>query len=171
MLHRVGSRRDLPSSTEGAVSLSPPLLGFFGLRLRVWIPSLRIASGRLTPCSLKYNPHALHTGSPSLLRRHRVVVRVPQFVQHKPKRLVAVCNPPYTQKSISIHYNTKLVFLTYQSFRGFNQRAVHTVHLVVEPAGIAQIVTSTVATPKGRRNGAAVYTLAPFTELKLHRTI
>lgn len=54
------------------------------------MPSLRIAKGLFTPCNLKYKPHALHTGSPSLLRRQRVVVRVPQLVQHKPKRRVAV---------------------------------------------------------------------------------
>lgn len=65
---------------------------FFGFLFLVCIPSLRIANGRLTPCNLKYNPHALHTGSPSLLRRHNVVVRVPQLVQHNPKRRVAVCD-------------------------------------------------------------------------------
>lgn len=65
---------------------------FFGFLFRVCIPSFRIANGRFTPCNLKYNPHALHTGSPSLLRRHNVVVRVPQFVQHKPRRRVAVCD-------------------------------------------------------------------------------
>jgi hypothetical protein len=70
---------------------SGPLPAFFGFRFLVWIPSFRIASGRLIPCNLKYNPQALQTGSPSLFRRQSVVVRVPQFVQHKPKRLVAVC--------------------------------------------------------------------------------
>jgi len=70
---------------------SGPLPAFFGFRFRVWMPSFRIASGRLMPCNLKYSPQALQTGSPSLLRRHNVVVRVPQLVQHKPKRLVAVC--------------------------------------------------------------------------------
>lgn len=76
---------------ELASSRSTPPEGFFGFRFLVCIPSFRIASGRFTPCSLKYNPHALQTGSPSLFRRQRVVVRVPQFVQHRPKRLVAVC--------------------------------------------------------------------------------
>jgi hypothetical protein len=50
-----------------------------------------MASGRLTPCSLWYSPQALQTGSPSALRRHRVVVVVPQLVQHNPNRLVALC--------------------------------------------------------------------------------
>lgn len=90
------SYRYLPSLSSFLVRPSStaelPLPFFFGFRLRVWIPSFRIARGRLIPCSLKYKPHALHTGSPSLLRRHSVVVRVPQFVQHNPKRLVAVCN-------------------------------------------------------------------------------
>lgn len=63
---------------------------FFGFLFLVCMPSLRMANGLLTPCNLKYNPQALHTGSPSLLRLHRVVVRVPQFVQQSPSRLVAV---------------------------------------------------------------------------------
>ena len=63
---------------------------FFGFRFLVCMPSLRMASGLFTPCNLKYKPQALHTGSPSLLRRHKVVVRVPQLVQHKPRRRVAV---------------------------------------------------------------------------------
>jgi hypothetical protein len=61
-----------------------------------------MASGRLIPCNLKYSPQALQTGSPSLLRRHSVVVRVPQFVQHKPKRLVAVCLKKYDENLISL---------------------------------------------------------------------
>lgn len=69
----------------------PPPPCFLGFRLRVWMPSLRMARGLLTPCSLKYKPQALHTGSPSLFRRQSVVVLVPQFVQQRPKRLVAVC--------------------------------------------------------------------------------
>lgn len=63
---------------------------FFGFLFLVCIPSFRMARGLLTPCNLKYNPQALHTGSPSLLRLHKVVVRVPQFVQQSPSRLVAV---------------------------------------------------------------------------------
>ena len=43
--------------------------------------SRRIVEGLLTPCNLKYNPHALHTISPRTFRRQIVVVRVPQFVQ------------------------------------------------------------------------------------------
>jgi hypothetical protein len=35
--------------------------------------------------------YALQTGSPSLLRLHRVVVVVPQFVQHNPIRLDVAC--------------------------------------------------------------------------------
>ena len=50
-----------------------------------------VASGLLTPCSLWYSPHALHTGSPSAFRRQSVVVVVPQLVQHSPSRRVALC--------------------------------------------------------------------------------
>lgn len=78
---------------EAAEHAEPePPCCFLGLRFLVWMPSLRMLMGRFTPCNLKYSPQALHTGSPSLLRRHSVVVRVPQLVQHSPKRRVAVCN-------------------------------------------------------------------------------
>lgn len=40
----------------------------------------------LTPCSFMYSPQALHTGSPSALRRQRVVVVVWQLVQQRPAR-------------------------------------------------------------------------------------
>lgn len=79
-----------PSSFFPFDDRSLPLPPFFGFRFLVCMPSLRMASGRLTPCNLKYNPHALHTGSPSLFLRHNVVVLVPQFVQQRPNRLVAV---------------------------------------------------------------------------------
>lgn len=77
------------AATAAAAAAAAELL--LGLRLRVWMPSFRMASGRLTPCSLWYSPQALQTGSPSALRRHKVVVVVPQLVQHRPKRLVALC--------------------------------------------------------------------------------
>jgi hypothetical protein len=83
----------------------PAFCCFFGLRFLVWIPSFRIASGRFTPCSLKYRPHALHTGSPSLLRRHSVVVRVPQLVQHRPRRRVAVCR--HLKMTHRSHYSSR----------------------------------------------------------------
>jgi len=37
---------------------------FFGRRFLVCIPSFFIVNGLFTPCSLKYKPHALQTGSP-----------------------------------------------------------------------------------------------------------
>lgn len=58
------------------IDLSP-----FGRRLLVWIVSLRIVCGLLTPCNLKYKPQALHTISPRTFRRQMVVVVVPQLVQ------------------------------------------------------------------------------------------
>lgn len=42
-------------------------------------------------CSLKYKPQALHTGLPSLLRRHNVVELVEQLAQVTPvRRLLAL---------------------------------------------------------------------------------
>ena len=46
--------------------------------------------GRLTLCSLKYKPHALHTGSPKPLRRHKDVLVVEQLEHERPDRLDCV---------------------------------------------------------------------------------
>lgn len=62
---------------------------YFGFRFLVWMPSFFMLCGRLTLCNLKYNPHALQTGSPWLLRRQRVVVLVLQFAQITPDLLFA----------------------------------------------------------------------------------
>lgn len=59
--------------------MGPPMEPFdfcLGFRFRVWIPSFFMAMGRATLCKLKYKPHALHTGLPPVLRRHKVVVCV-----------------------------------------------------------------------------------------------
>lgn len=65
---------------------------YFGLRFLVWMPSFFMLCGRLTLCSLKYNPQALQTGSPWLFRRHSVVVLVLQFAQITPdRRLACAC--------------------------------------------------------------------------------
>lgn len=48
--------------------------------------------GLLTPWSFMYRPQALHTGSPSALRRHSVVVVVWQLAQERPTRRDADCN-------------------------------------------------------------------------------
>lgn len=53
---------------------------FLGFRFLVWMLSFFIVRGRLTLCSLKYRPQALHTGSPWLLRRQREVTVVWQLV-------------------------------------------------------------------------------------------
>lgn len=42
-------------------------------------------------CNLKYNPQALHTGSPLLLRRQRLVLVVVQFEQRRPARRAFGC--------------------------------------------------------------------------------
>lgn len=83
-------RKVLPSESFSFPVLEESQPDFLGFLFRVCIPSLRIAKGRFTPCNLKYNPQALHTGSPSLFRLHNVVVLVPQLVQQSPNRLVAV---------------------------------------------------------------------------------
>lgn len=48
------------------------------------VPSITLSTRALTPCSLKYSPHALQTGSPSLFRLHNVVVDVWQFAHDNP---------------------------------------------------------------------------------------
>lgn len=75
-------------NSSSQVVLAPHLLlrfdlSPFGRRRRVWMVSRRIVCGRLTPCNLKYRPHALQTISPRRLRLQMVVVVVPQFVQDK----------------------------------------------------------------------------------------
>lgn len=47
-----------------------------------------------------------------------------------------------------------------QSAFGFNERSVLAVHLVVEPAGVAQVVSGAVTSPQRCRGGSTVYTLA-----------
>jgi hypothetical protein len=49
-------------------------------RLRFLMTSVFNDNGRTTPCSFKNKPHALQSGWPSGLRRHRGVVCVKQFV-------------------------------------------------------------------------------------------
>jgi len=66
------------------------LAPFFGLRLRVWIVSFFIVSGRLTLWSLKYRPHALHTFSPLWFLRHKEVLTVPQLAHWVPSRRLAL---------------------------------------------------------------------------------
>jgi len=50
-----------------------------------------MAKGRVTPCNLKYKPHALQTGSPSLLRRQSVVVVVIQLLHDSPSLREVAC--------------------------------------------------------------------------------
>lgn len=51
---------------------------------------------------------------------------------------------------------------TYQSPLGLDERPVLPVHLVVEPAGIAQVMASAVASPERGGCGPAVDTLPAF---------
>lgn len=58
------------------------LIGIAPLPLfRFLMTSVFSDSGRTTPCSFRKRPHALHSGLPSGLRRHRGVVCVKQFEQ------------------------------------------------------------------------------------------
>lgn len=45
---------------------------------------------------------------------------------------------------------------------GFDERAILPVHLVIESAGVTQIVTRTVPPPQRSRRGPAVHTLSTF---------
>lgn len=49
---------------------------------------------------------------------------------------------------------------THQPAFGLDQRSVLAVHFVVQPAGVAQIVSGAVTSPQRRRGGSTVYTLA-----------
>lgn len=49
---------------------------------------------------------------------------------------------------------------TYQPPLGLDERAVLPVHLVIESAGVTQIVTRTVPPPQGGRRGPAVHALS-----------
>lgn len=51
---------------------------------------------------------------------------------------------------------------TYQPPFGLDERAILPVHLVIESAGVTQIVTRTVPPPQGSRRGPAVHTLSTF---------
>lgn len=57
--------------------------------------------------------------------------------------------------------------LAYQPTGLTDQGSVHAVHLVVEAARVAQVVAGAVATPEGRRYGAAVDAL-PALAVVLH---
>lgn len=56
--------------------------------------------------------------------------------------------------------NLRGVRQPYQSLLGPDQRPVLTVHLVVQPAGVAQVVSRPVPAPQGRCRGPAVDALS-----------
>ena len=51
---------------------------------------------------------------------------------------------------------------TYQPPLGLDEWAILPVHLVIESAGVTQIVTRTVPPPQGSRRGPAVHALSTF---------
>jgi len=52
--------------------------------------------------------------------------------------------------------------------REVNQRSVHPVHLVVQPAGVAKVMACPITSPKGSRYGSTVYTLSAFAKVVAH---
>lgn len=60
---------------------------------------------------------------------------------------------------------------TYQTLRRLYQGPVHPVHLVVESARVAQIMSGPVPPPERRRYRAAINALPAFAELKIHRGV
>ena len=69
--------------------------------------------------------------------------------------------PPPRHTHTHTHIHT-LVYThgTHQPALGFDERSVLAVHLVVQPAGVAQVVSGAVTSPQGRGGGSAVHTLA-----------
>lgn len=62
---------------------------------------------------------------------------------------------------------------THQSAFGFDKWSVLAVHLVVEPAGVAQVVSGAVTSPQRRWGGSTVYTLTALwwkTHSDIHQT-
>lgn len=57
---------------------------------------------------------------------------------------------------------------TYQPPLGLDERAVLPVHLVIEAAGVAQIVARTVPPPQRGRRGPAVHALSTFCKTQTH---
>lgn len=51
---------------------------------------------------------------------------------------------------------------TYQSPFRFNERSILTVHFVVEPAGVTQVMTSAVSSPERGGSSSTVDTLSAF---------
>lgn len=76
--------------------------------------------------------------------------------------------PPYTHFIYCHLWDTHTYTLhtllythgTHQPALGFDERSVLAVHLVVQPAGVAQVVSGAVASPQRRGGGSAVHTLA-----------
>lgn len=58
----------------------------------------------------------------------------------------------------------------YQSFARLNQWAIHSVHLMIKPTGIAQVVPGAVASPQWSADCTTVHALSTFSELEVHCT-
>lgn len=58
-----------------------------------------------------------------------------------------------------------LCAVTHQSSLWFDERSVDAVHLVVQTAGVTQVVSSTVPPPQGCRHGPTVHTFSTLGEV------
>lgn len=58
--------------------------------------------------------------------------------------------------------NPRKVKDTYQPSFGFNERSVLTVHFVVEPAGVTQVMPGAVSSPERGSGCSTVHTLSAF---------
>ena len=57
-------------------------------------------------------------------------------------------------------------FKTHRALLGLDERAVLSVHFVVQAAGVAQVVAVSVASPQRRRRGAAVDALTALCRVR-----
>lgn len=73
-------------------------------------------------------------------------------------------------KRVSLQSYSRIAFwgffvIAYQASLRFDKRSVDAVHLVVQSAGVAQVVACAVSPPEGGRHGPAVHALTSFREV------
>ena len=66
-------------------------------------------------------------------------------------------------------YNVCVCVYVYHAFLGLDERPVDSVHLVVQSAGVAEVVSRPVPTPQRRGDRPAVHTLAALARDVLHQ--
>ena len=140
--------------------------------------------GRLTLCSLKYKPHALHTGSPKPLRRHKDVLVVEQLEHERPDRRDCVYQTEHStaqhrqakrEKERKQVFNSCVNVMSLNILRDFclynkiynkifepycepplilDKRSIVSIHFVVKSTGVTQIMSGSIPSPQRGRNGA-----------------